>query len=123
MSNEPIENIARQRLIDMAIDLQVQLERGSGTRPMLWLLARARTRATAAMFCMCKVDPKEANEIQRLQNEINLYADLIDDCRALLARGKEEDRELDEQDRIEIADLLSPEDAQAAGLAQTPEDT
>ena len=123
MSNDPIENIARQRLIDMAIDLQVQLERGSGTRPMLWLLARARTRATAAMFSMCKVDPKKADEIQMLQNEINLYADLIEDCRALLARGKEEDRELDEQDRIEIADLLSPEDAQAAGLKQTPEDT
>ena len=121
--NEPIETIARQRLIEMAIDLQVQLERGSGTRPVLWLLARARARAVTAIYSMVKIDPTRADEIRMLQNEVNLYGDLVDDCKALLARGQEEDRELDEQDRIEIADLLSPEDAQRAGLKQTPEDT
>jgi len=121
--SDPIEVIARQRLIEMAIDVQVQLERGSGTRPVLWLLARARARATTAIYAMVKVDPTNVLEITRMQNEVNLYGDLVDDCRALLARGKEEDRELDEQDRIEIADLLSPEDAQKAGLTQTPEDT
>jgi len=121
--SDPIEAIARQQLIDMSIDLQVQLERGTGTRPMLWLLARARTRAIVAVFSIVKIDPSKADEIRMLQNEVNLYSDLIDDCRALLARGNEEDRELDEQDRMEIADLLTPEDAQRAGLKQTPEDT
>ncbi len=119
---DPIEDIANERLVEMAIDIQVQLEKGSGTRPVLWMLLRARARAATALFGLAKVDPAKIEDIRHLQNEVNLYADMIEDCQALVLRGSEADREIHEQDRLEIADLLTPEDAREAGLDQTPED-
>lgn len=120
---DPVAEIATSQLIEMAIDVQVQLERGSGTRPVLWLLQRSRTRAVDAIFALTKIDPAKAEDIRHLQNEISLYDDMIADCRELLNRGKEADRELDEQDRHTLAGLLTPEDAREAGIEQTAEDT
>lgn len=120
---DPITEIATAQLIALAIDVQVQLERGSGTRPVLWLLQRSRERAAVAIFALAKIDPTKAEDIRHLQNEISLYDDMITDFRELMARGKEADRELDEQDRHTLSDLLTPEDARAAGIEQTAEDT
>ena len=37
--------LSDDHLVNLSIDLMVQLERGTGTRPVLWLLCRARKRA------------------------------------------------------------------------------
>lgn len=110
-------------VIDLAIDVHVQLEKGTGTRPILWLLASARERAAQAMRNLVEIDPTDTAKIIILQGQAAAYSDLIDDCRALLNRGKEADRQLDEAARIEIADVLSIDEARDLGLQQTPEDT
>jgi hypothetical protein len=111
-----------KQIADLAIDMQVQLEKGTGTRPVLWLLVRARRRAADAIFTLTTIDPTQTAAIITLQSQIQLYAELMEDCREMLTRGREADRKIDEEDRIEIADVLSIDEARELGLQQTPED-
>jgi hypothetical protein len=106
----------------MAVDLQVQLERGTGCRPMLYLLAQSRKRAAEAIFALTKIDPTKTDDIRHLQNEVTLYDDMMASARELLARAPEEDRLISEDEREEIAKFLTPEQAQLMGLDQHHED-
>lgn len=119
---DPIVRLAEARLIDMHLDLTVQLERGTGTRPMLYLLAKARARAVEALFTLAKIDPTKADDIRHAQNEVSLYDDMMRDARDMLLRGREADRDLSESDRDEIASFLTTEEAQQAGLTPHTED-
>lgn len=121
MKDQLIE-LAKNRIVEVSIDLQVQLEKGTATRPVMWLLDRTRERAAQAMRDLVSIKATDAVGIILLQNTIQQYHDMVEDCRALLARGKEADRELDESTRIEIADALDLDEAREMGLAQTPED-
>jgi hypothetical protein len=114
---DAIEGLAKARLLETALDLIVQLEKGTGLRPVLFLLVESRKRAAAAMVQLAIVDPTDANSIRTLQNEIVRFDDLVTDCRALVARGRDADRELRDEDRQEAADLvMSEEDARALGI-------
>ena len=117
-----LEQLSASHLADLAIDFQVQLEKKTSIRPVLWLLARAKRRAATAMADLVRVDVTKTSQILILQNEVLLYEQLMQDCEALLALGHEADHEIDEMDRLDIIDALSPEEARQAGLVQTPED-
>lgn len=110
MSSDPIERIADEHFIELAADLQVQLEKGTGTRPVLWLLSEARKRAVSATFALTKIDPMKTDDIRHLQNEISLYDDMIQDCKNLMSRGKEADRRLHERDREELQGVVMADD-------------
>jgi hypothetical protein len=119
MSIDPIERIAEERLYELSVDLQVQLEKGTGTRPILWMLVQARKKAAAATTQLVLADAEKPADIRKCQAAILLYDDLIDLCRALLKRGKEADYRIHESDREELADLtrdLSPEEQRMTGL-------
>lgn len=117
-----VPHIQIKDVAELAIDLQVQLEKGTGTRPVLWLLTQARAKAAEAMFSLATIDPTQTAQIITLQTQIQLYGELVEDCRDLLTRGKESDRQINESTRIEIADALSIDEARELGLQQTPED-
>lgn len=117
-----IERLGAGQLADISIDLKVQLEQKTAIRPVLWLLCNAKRRASNAIADLVRVDVTKTSQILILQNEVLLYEQLMADCEALIALGREADALLDESDRLEIVDALTPEDARAAGLEQTPED-
>jgi hypothetical protein len=104
---DPIEKLADEQLRFLSADLQVQLERGTGTRPVLWLLANARKKAAKAFVMFMDADPGDVKLIQRLQAEVKLYDDMILSCRALFARGKEADRNIRESDREALEEIAS----------------
>jgi hypothetical protein len=118
----PIEHIANSHLILAYTDLQVQLERGTGTRPVLWLLAEARKKAANAIALLVKVDCNDAEAIRTLQNEVVMFDDLVEACRKMLNRGHEADREIDESDREAIAEFLTTTEAREMGLSPANED-
>lgn len=121
--DDAISAAARAVLVENALDVIVQLERGTGTRPVLWLLARSRNQAVVALRKLIEVDATEIEAVRALQQEIRLYGDLVESCRDLVARGKEEDRQIAEEERDAIADLVtSNEDAEAMGLQPHTED-
>lgn len=123
--NDPTMALANEALFTLAADLQVQLEKGTGTRPVLWLLAQQRTKACDAMVKLVEVDATETEAIRTLQNEIRLYSDLVTACQELIIRGREADAMIAETDRSELANIIgdmSPEDRRLHGFEQRSDD-
>lgn len=111
MGKDQTQDVAEEQLALMGLDVIVQLEKGSGTRPVLWLLIEARKRAAAAFVKFLTIDPTQAEEIRKLQNQVNIYDDLITDCRSLIARGREADRLIAENDRQEMEEMTGADGA------------
>lgn len=122
MTDDAISAAARSMLIYSAIDLKVQLEKGTGTRPMLYFLASQRNKAVDAMRKMVEIDPSETGAITALQNEVRLYGDLMEAARDMLSRGREADWEMHQEDLDAIRDFLTTEEAQALGITPASED-
>lgn len=119
MSNDPIERIADEHLREIYYDVMVQLERGTGTRPVLWVLTEARKKAAAAIVQMTLIDPTRIEDLRTCQATIRVYDEMVLLFRDLMKRGKDADRTIHEQEREEIGDLvhdLSPEEQRMAGL-------
>lgn len=122
---DPIEALANEQLFALAADLQVQLEQGTGTRPVLWLLTEQRAKASTAMVKLVEVDATEIEAIRSLQNEIRLYGDLVTACQNLILRGREADRTIAESERSDMAEIIgnmSPEDRRLHGFEQGSDD-
>jgi hypothetical protein len=114
---DPIEGLADLRLIELAVDLQVQLEKGTGTRPVLFLLNQQRGKAVDAIMKMVDIDVSETVALRSLQAEVRLYSDLIQSCRALLSRGRDADRKISEANREDLEMIVAtPEERQLYGL-------
>lgn len=108
--NGAIEKLAISRLIERSADLEVQLEKGVGTAPVVNLLAKAREAAASALFSLVMVDPTETAKVQQYQNEVRRYDDLVAFVREVIIEGKEADRRLIEAEREEFDDIInSPE--------------
>lgn len=105
---DPLEKLSDEQLVLLSADVEVQLEarHSSGHRPIVYLLAMQRQRATAAIAGIINADPEDAKVIRGFQQEIALYHDLIGHCRELLTRGREADRNISEQERAALADAI-----------------
>lgn len=122
---DTLETLSDEQLRLLAIDLQVQLEKGTGTRPVVYLLSMQRQRAVLAMTGIINADPEEAKIIRGFQQEIQLYHDLIGHCREMLNRGREADRRIDEEERasLEIAiEGMSEEERRALRIEPRGDD-
>lgn len=119
---DPIEALAEAQLFELALDVRVQLEKGTGTRPVLWLLAQQRTKAREAIGKIVEVDATETEAIRNFQQEIRLYGDLVSSCRDLIARGKEADALIAETDRSDISEIMSPEEQRLHGFQPQGDD-
>lgn len=122
---DPIAALAEEQLYELAADVQVQLEKGTGTRPVLWLLAQQRAKAAKALTGLADVDASETAAIRALQNEIRLYGDLVTACQELIVRGREADAMIAERDRSDMSEIvgsMSPEERQLHGLQQQGDD-
>ena len=119
MNDDAISAAARAVLIEMQIDLKVQLEKNTGVRPMLYLLAGARNRAVTAIGKMIDIDATEVEAIRALQAEVRVYSDMMELAKEMLNRGREADREIHEEDREAIAAYLTTQEAREAGIDRT----
>lgn len=109
------ERLADQRAIALSADLEIQLDRKAGLRPMVAILMKARDQAALAMNSLVYADPANVDLIRGYQNEIRRYDDLVAWCQEIFNEGIEADRHLEEADRIELSNLiLSPEVAAEA---------
>ena len=104
--NDPIEMLSHAELLRISADVQVQLEKNTAHRPVLFMLARARQAAAAAITQLVMVEPDKISEIRSLQNEVRLYDKMVDACRAMLERGQEADARIREEDREDMHELL-----------------
>lgn len=103
---DPILRLGDEQLRLLAADLQVQLERGTGTRPVLYMLAQARAKAAKAIVMFMDADAKDEPLIRRLQQEITIYNDMVTSAQALLSAGREANQRVNEKDRAELEDVI-----------------
>jgi hypothetical protein len=116
---DPIEKLADQQLLLLAADVQVQLEKGTAMRPVLYMLAEARSRAAKALLLFMDVDAEKPADIRKLQSELKLYDDMIGSVRMMLQMGREAQSRISEDNRLEIqeiVDSMSPEDRRLYNL-------
>lgn len=114
--NDPIAQLADARLLETAADLQVQLERGTAMRPVLYMLIRARERAAEAMTKLVEIDASEEGAIRALQNEVRLYGDMVESCRDLMEAGRTQMLAIKENDRETMAELIEGLDEETQRL-------
>src|SRR6476620_5381105 len=98
------ERLADQRAIGLSAELEVQLDRRAGTRPVVVMLAKARALAFIAMNTLVYADPADVEKVRGLQNEIRRYDDLVAWCQEIFVEGLEADAHISEQERQEFAD-------------------
>jgi len=103
---EILEELADERLAELSLDVQVQLEKGTATRPVLWMLVEARRKAAKAIDLIIDVDPVDADSIRKIQRELCVYNDMIVAARAMLERGKEADGKIKESERSAIDEMV-----------------
>lgn len=115
---DPIEKLADEQLLLLAADVQVQLERGTAMRPVLYMLAEARKRAANALLLFMDVDAEKPADIRKLQAELKLYDDMVGSTRMMLQMGREAQTRIDENDRIAIEEIMQGMSAEDRRLIQ-----
>jgi len=120
---DPFATLANEALLEVAYDLQVQLERGTakGMRPVLYLLVQQRKKAADAMSKIIDVDVCETEALRSLQAEVRLYGDMVESCRKLFDKGRDAEQQIMESDRAEMEKIvgqMSPVDRERLNLQQ-----
>lgn len=116
---DPIEKLADEQLLLLATDIQVQLEKGTAMRPVLYMLAESRRRAATALLLFMDIDAEKPADIRKLQSELKLYDDMVASVRMMLQMGREAETRIHENDRLaidEIMQAMSPEDRRLINL-------
>lgn len=109
------ERLAEQRAIALSAELEVQLDRQAGTRPVIAMLAKARNLAFVAMNTLIYTDPADVEKVRGLQHEVRRYDDLVAWCHEIFVEGLEADVRLTEEERREFSDIImTPEIAAEA---------
>jgi hypothetical protein len=104
--DDPIELLARQRIISLSAELEVQLGIKDGGGPTLEILRRLRGRAAESLAALATIDAEDFKAIRTLQNEVKRYDEWVAWIREIIQEGKQLDAEMETDDREEIIDLL-----------------
>ena len=120
-----LEKLVDDELYYLAEDLKMQLEKGAGTRPVLFLLSNQRQRAVKAIHGLIEANPTDHEMIRQFQQEARLYYDLMEHCREMIRRGKEADARIGELEREALAvslEQMEPEEKRLLNVETAGED-
>jgi hypothetical protein len=107
--SDPLVLLAKQRIIKASADLEVQLGEKTGGGPAIEILRRLRDRAAESLAGLAVVNLFTADgrcEAVVLQNEVKRYDEWIGWIRGIIAEGVAADREMHEEEREELLDVL-----------------
>ena len=106
---DPLVLLAKQRIIKASADLEVQLSEKNGGGPAIEILRRLRDRAAESLAALAVVNLFTADgrrEAVMLQNEVKRYDEWIGAIRSIITEGVSADREMHEEEREELLDVL-----------------
>ena len=110
MNTDPVLSIARQRIIKISADLEVQLAEKNGSAPAIEILRRLRERAAESLAALAFLnldDPNEIVKAKTLQNEVKRYDEWLGWMKEIIAEGIAYDRDMRDEEREEMLDLLT----------------
>ena len=127
--NDPLMLLARQRVVKLSADLEVQLSEKRGSAPAVEIVSRLRERAAESLAALVTVnlfDPAEVPKAIALQNEVKRYDEWFAEIRAIISEGIAEDAAMRDSDREEMLDILSERGdgekiAKELGLIDSPD--
>jgi hypothetical protein len=105
--SSPIELLARQRFILASADIEAQLNVLQGGQPIVVMLMLARGDAAAALTELAMLEEPDVEKVRALQFRIQQYDKIVHWLRTIMKAGLEFDREINQEDRDEMLDLLS----------------
>lgn len=105
MSIDPVRLVAMQRLVRLSAEIEVQLLDVSS--PLVQVLAKAREEAAAAIVRLVDAPFNKPDVIRALQNQVIRFDDLVRWLKDIVEKGFENDREINNSEREELADLLA----------------
>jgi hypothetical protein len=119
MADDPVQRLAKLRIIKASADLEVQLAGMVGASPTIEILRKLQERAAESLAALAFIniqDPAELPKALTLQNEVKRYDEWLEWIRELIAEGKQYDQEITADEREEMLDLLTetPEGEQEA---------
>ncbi len=111
-SRDPIVALALDRAALISADIEEQLtaRKEHGMRPLIAVLAKARREAADALAALVDVDARRSDEVQRLQNRIWRFADLVRWLKEIVNEGLDQRYEVADTDRDELERLVAPPD-------------
>ena len=107
MNDDPVNLLAKQRIIAASSDIEAQLSVLQGCRPVLVVLLKARDRAAESLEALAFVDANKPDDIRTLQNEVKRYDELVEWFRDIVTTGIEYDKEITAEDQEQMLDLLT----------------
>lgn len=113
---DPVKRAAMQRAVTASAELEVELMATRGTRPLLAVLAKARSRASDATVALSDVDPEDPKAIRKLQNEIKVFDLLIEWMTQIVAEGFEASDALSEEEIDDLAQSIGVTTEEAAEI-------
>lgn len=106
---DPILRLAQLRIIKASADLEVQFSVKTADRPSIEILRRFRERAADSLAKLPFLnldDPSDLIKAKVMQNEVKRYDEFFADMSAIIKEGIEYDKQLSDEDRDELLDLL-----------------
>lgn len=107
MSTDPIERIAKLRIVKLSAELEVQMSSLPGGGPCIEILRRLRDRAAESLAALAVCDTDDPKIIRALQNEVKRYDEWVAWMREIIAEGIQYDAEISAEERNELLDLLA----------------
>lgn len=104
---DPISRLAKLRIVKLSADLEVQLAAVQGGGPCVEILRRLQDRAAESLAGLAVCDTEDPRAIRLLQNEVKRYDEWLHAMKDIIAEGKFYDRELTEDDRNDLLDLIT----------------
>lgn len=99
--------LARERFITDSADIEAQLSITAGGQPIATMLMLARGEASAAITELVELEDPDLKQVRKLLVPLHRYTKLVEWLRTIMKAGFEFDREIAQQDRDELLDLLS----------------
>lgn len=103
---DPLFRMAKQRIVKVSADLEVQIAAVPGGGPCVEILRRLQDRAAESLAVLATADFTQVKEIVALQNEVKRYDEWLGWMRDIIHEGKAYDRQFTEDDRKELLDML-----------------
>lgn len=106
MDQDVLTRLAKVRVIAMSEQLEALLADKRGGNIVVEVVNRLRDRAAESMTALSICDPTDINKVIIYQNEVKRYDEFFMCLRKIVQDGIEADRDLSQQDREDMIDIL-----------------
>lgn len=104
---EVSHKMALQAMFRLSADTELAILDGKG--PLLALMVSLRQDATQALAGLASIDPAKIEDVRKLQNEVQMFVDLVGKVKVILDEGDEIAKQLNAEEADELREAMGLE--------------